>query len=462
MGDFVLLSAFLLLLIGATVDGFLQKSTSGSWQHHYHNHHIGSFSTSGVNEFGRVSPAIGVRESFFDARATQSDDTDIIASTNNTHKTDGGMDRRRAIKATGMAMLSLWLGDTLGSDSLPSKWAASAAEEAASGSAGRTVLITGCNSGIGLEAARILARRNPNDKLVLACRTQAKADGTVQQILAESPAANLVPAECDLANLESIKKFVASLNGNLDVVCYNAGLAQNTKGEIERTADGFEKTIGTNHLGHFYLHHLLQSKLNTSNGKVVITASSVHDPESPGGKQGIPATLGDLGGFARDGKNFEMVDGNPYNGDKAYKDSKLCNILFCRELQRKLALDGATKNVVVNAFSPGLITSTGFFRYQNPVFSSIFNVAATNIFKLAETPEYGGAALAYMTTVEETSGKFFDSPPGTSNKYASDGNSYLGAFGKEFAPAAVSKEALDDEKAMRLWVLSEKLVGISS
>eukprot|EP00536_Pseudo-nitzschia_multiseries_P009378 jgi/Psemu1/319615/estExt_fgenesh1_pm.C_2600007 len=361
-----------------------------------------------------------------------------------------------------MAMLSLWLGDTLGAESLPSKWAASAAEEAASGSAGKTILITGCNSGIGLEAARILARRNPSDKLILACRTQAKADGTAQQILAETPAANLVPAECDLASLDSVKKFASSLEGKLDVVCYNAGIALNTAGEIERTADGFEKTIGTNHLGHFYLHHLLQPKLNTGNGKVVITASSVHDPESPGGKQGVPATLGNLDGFARDGKNFEMVDGNPYNGDKAYKDSKLCNILFCRELQRKLSLDDATKNVIVNAFSPGLITSTGFFRYQNPIFASVFNVAVSSVFKVAETPEYGGAALAYMTTVGDTSGNFFDSPPGTSFKYASDGNNYQGAFGKEFAPTAVSKEALDDEKAKRLWKLSEKLVGIAS
>ena len=135
------------------------------------------------------------------------------------------------------------------------------------------------------------------------------------------------------------------------------------------------------------------------------------------------ATLGNLEGFSRDGVNFEMVDGKPYNGDKAYKDSKLCNILFCRELTRRLA----GKNVIVNAFSPGLITSGNFFRYQNQVFSSVFNVAATNLLKVAETPEYGGAALAYMTTVETTRGEFYDSPPGTSNKYASDNNNYKGA-----------------------------------
>ena len=66
-----------------------------------------------------------------------------------------------------------------------------------------------------------------------------------------------------------------------------------------------------------------------------------------------------------------MVDGGTYNGDKAYKDSKLCNILFTRELQRRLESSEATKNIVVNSFSPGLITSSGFFRYQSPLFSKV-------------------------------------------------------------------------------------------
>ena len=76
-------------------------------------------------------------------------------------------------------------------------------------------------------------------------------------------------------------------------------------------------------MGHFYLNHLLLPKVNRENGRIVVTASSVHDPESPGGKQGKTATLGDLTGFERDGKDFEMIDGGSYDGDKAYKDSKV-------------------------------------------------------------------------------------------------------------------------------------------
>lgn len=143
-----------------------------------------------------------------------------------------------------------------------------------------------------------------------------------------------------------------------------------------------------NHLGHFLLNDLLLPKISRNGGRIVVSASSVHDPESPGGKVGQLATLGNLEGFERDGKMFEMVDGAPYNGDKAYKDSKLCNVLFTRELQRRLSKDDATKGIIANSFSPGLITSTGFFRYQNPVFSKVFGVIATNIIGVAETPEW--------------------------------------------------------------------------
>ena len=120
--------------------------------------------------------------------------------------------------------------------------------------------------------------------------------------------------------------MAASLLGTgtkLDVACLNAGLARATGAtDVSRTKDGFELTVGTNHLGHFYLNSLLLPQLQ-SNGRIVVTASSVHDPDSPGGAQGKLATLGNLDGFERDGKYFEMVDGGRFNADKAYKDSKV-------------------------------------------------------------------------------------------------------------------------------------------
>ncbi|KAL3810021.1 hypothetical protein ACHAXA_006136 [Cyclostephanos tholiformis] len=174
----------------------------------------------------------------------------------------------------------------------------------------------------------------------------------------------------------------------------------------------------------------------------------VHDPDSPGGSQGATATLGDLSGFERavaDGSGrFDMVDGGWYNTDKAYKDSKLCNIIFARELQRRLSTDKRTRNIIANSFTPGLIVGTGLFRDQNQVFTKVFNVAATKLLKVGETTHYGGGALEYMT---------LSAKPG-STKY---GN---GAFGWQFDVSEVSKEARacdDDGRAKRFWKLSEEL-----
>jgi protochlorophyllide reductase len=200
---------------------------------------------------------------------------------------------------------------------------AALAEEATTTISPKTILMTGSNSGIGLEAAKKLAAAGHT--LILPCRTMDKAVATVQEIGGK----NCIPAECDLADLSSIQKFgseLPSLLGTgtkLDIACLNAGLARATGAtDVARTKDGFELTVGTNHLGHFYLNSLLLPQLQ-SNGRIVVTASSVHDPDSPGGAQGKTATLGNLAGFERDGKNFEMVDGGQFNADKAYKDSKV-------------------------------------------------------------------------------------------------------------------------------------------
>ena len=233
--------------------------------------------------------------------------------------------------------------------------------------------------------------------------------------------------ECNLSDLSSIDAFVKNFISSkrkdnnaatpsplFDAVCYNAGVARNIDaGDIARTKDGFELTVGTNHLGHFYLNHLLLSSnlINNNNagaggnagGRIVVTSSSVHDPESPGGAQGATATLGNLQGLENaifnKSRQFDMVDGMPFNADKAYKDSKLCNILFVRELQRRLdqnmyATSGGSNNIKVNCFTPGLIVGTGLFRDQNQVFTKVFDIAATNLLKVGETTHYGGVTLS--------------------------------------------------------------------
>jgi len=196
------------------------------------------------------------------------------------------------------------------------------------------------------------------------------------------------------------------------------------------------------------------------NSNIIVTASSVHDPDSPGGAQGSKATLGNLVGLEAAVKNkdgvFDMVDGQPFDADKAYKDSKLCNIFFFRELQRRLESSGS--GVKVNAFTPGLIVSTGLFRDQNPIFTKLFDFVATDLVKVGESIHFGGGALEYMTLddgVASKSGLYYFSPPGSS-KYGD------AAYGNQFTPTDVSTEAHDDAKGRRLWELSEQLVGIKS
>ena len=89
--------------------------------------------------------------------------------------------------------------------------------------------------------------------------------------------------------------------------------------------------VGTNHFGHFYLQHLLLPSVSNDGGRIVVTASGVHDPDSPGGAQGVPATLGDLKGLEKEGKACEMIDGGAFNADKAYKDSKVRSKCFFAE-----------------------------------------------------------------------------------------------------------------------------------
>lgn len=143
-----------------------------------------------------------------------------------------------------------------------------------SAGAPKTIVITGANSGIGFEAAKKLAA--DGHSIVLACRSLEKATGAAERIKAATTAnSSLIPAECDLASLKSIRKFASEIaNMDIDVLCLNAGLSLNTEDrEAKRTEDGFELTVGTNHLGHFYLNDLLLPKINKQRGRIVVTAS---------------------------------------------------------------------------------------------------------------------------------------------------------------------------------------------
>lgn len=402
-----------------------------------------------------ISPSIcssGVHRELFSSSDKNDMDYDEGGSANSRREV-----LRQATAVAGSTLASWWLwGSEPGT-------ALAAADETAK----KRICVTGCTSGIGLDAATRLAAQG--HELLLAGRTTSKAQAAAARILETVPNANIGLAfECNLASLSSIQTFasqiqqLASSSSSssssqpfvIDTLCLNAGLSRDTAAkDVARTADGFELTVGTNHLGHFYLNQLLLPMMNKSTGRIVVTASGVHDPESPGGNQGETATLGDLKGLEQ--HNFDMVDGGPFSADKAYKDSKLCNVLFTRELQRRLTASGS--GITANCFSPGLILDNGFFRNQNPLFVKAFK-AGVKVAGVGETSHWGGGALEYIATssqVANQGGVYFLSPPGSS-KYGD------AAYGREFKVAQVSKEAQDDSKAKRLWELSETLVAGSS
>ena len=399
-------------------------------------------------------PATGAR---CPARSARVSRVVRAAARRSSDSSDAALGRRDAVVGAGaLLMLTTRVAPATAEDEAPD----AAPEAPAAPKYGKPrVVITGSNSGIGFDAAKKLAKSG-DWCVVLACRTVAKAEQAKASMRSEFPSIDPNDVQCyacDLGDMASIRRFAKDVTaeGPVDALCLNAGLEYSGDPTVYRTKDGFEETIGVNHLGHFLLANLLLPALESSeklaHPRIVVTASEVHDPASAGGSVGKGATLGDLAGLERDGKNFEMVSGEPYDADKAYKDSKLCNMLFSYELERRLQASGS--KVTVNAFGPGLITRTGLFRHQQPLFVKAFDLI-TNTFNVAESVDGGGNTLLYMLTdesLEGVGGAYYSNTisPGSS------------PTGHAFIVQESSEESKDVTEARNLWRLSEKLVGLA-
>ncbi|AFY30268.1 SDR family NAD(P)-dependent oxidoreductase [Cyanobium gracile] len=325
--------------------------------------------------------------------------------------------------------------------------------------AARHILLTGGNSGIGFEAAVILCRAG--HRLTLPCRDRASAEAAGRRVL-ERAGAGTPPATavCDLADLESVRACGAALRARgtpIDTLVLNAGLQYAGAAEPRRTAQGHELSFGVNHLGHVLLAHQLWPLLAAGRSpRLVVTASEVHDPATAGGKVGAPAGLGELAGLVP-GQRTTMVNGDRFNADKAYKDSKLCNVLFAREFARRLEAQGTPAPVI--AWSPGLVippTSTGgFWRYSrqsNELGQRLFALLARSLLRLTESVENAGVLLAALAV---------------DDAYATGGFTHLRnrvtAPGRHvFEATATSPEGQDPDLARRLWEASAALVGVEA
>jgi protochlorophyllide reductase len=322
----------------------------------------------------------------------------------------------------------------------------------------KTVLITGGNRGIGLAAVRQLQALGEYD-IVIACRSIERANAAIASL----PSSKGVEAAfVDLADLTSVRKFAdewKTSERSIDCLCLNAGIqlssspTGNKAGTSDplRTVDGFEATVGTNHIGHFVLLKELLPVIASSgsaenNARVVFVGSGVHNPKEAGGDVGSKAALGDMSGLAAGFRAPEsMVDGGNFDADKAYKDSKLCNVVTALELARRLQAAG--KPVTSNVLNPGLIPTTGLFRELNPIFVAVFTFLTRFVFRVAVPDEEGGRRLAYLVSspaLNGITGGYYSGKPGVN----------------EFKLADVSEEAAKMETGSRLWELTEKIVAV--
>ncbi|MGH9270908.1 MAG: oxidoreductase, partial [Ilumatobacteraceae bacterium] len=234
---------------------------------------------------------------------------------------------------------------------------------------GRTVVVTGANSGIGLAAARQLAGVGAH--VVLAVRDEAKGHDAQATIVGSTEMRRL-----DLADLSSVRAFAADWDGDIDVLINNAGVMALPE---RRTADGFEMQLGTNHLGHFALTNLLLPHLTD---RVVTVSSGAHR----------------MGRIDVDDLNWER---RRYRSWPAYGQSKLANLLFTLELERRLA--GAGSEVRALAAHPGYAATNLQSHTGNPVAKALMAVSNRVI---AQSDERGALPVLYAATADLPGGSY--------------------------------------------------------
>lgn len=316
-----------------------------------------------------------------------------------------------------------------------------------------TVVITGASSGVGLQAAKALAKRG-QWHVVMACRNLEKAENAAQAV--GMPPESYTIMHIDLASLESVRQFVQNFRESgmsLDALVCNAAVYMPLLKEPQRSVDGYELCVATNHLGHFLLCNLMLEDLKKSSSpepRLVILGTVTANRKELGGKIPIPAPpdLGDLKGFEAGFKApYSMIDGKKFKPGKAYKDSKLCNVLTMLELHRRYH---ESTGITFSSLYPGCVATTPLFRNHYPLFQKLFPLFQKHITGGFVSEEVAGERVAAVVA---------DPQYNQSGVYWSWGNRQK-KNGKSFVQE-VSVEASDEQKAKRLWELSEKLVGLA-
>ena len=273
---------------------------------------------------------------------------------------------------------------------------------------GRTIVITGANTGLGYEAARVLAGKNA--RVIIACRSPHKAQAAIERILALHPEAEVAPLELDLSSLASVREAAAQLGREqrLDVLINNAGIMVPP---YELTADGFESQFGVNHLGPFAFTGLLLDKIRATPGARIVSTSSIAHKRGKIHFDDINAERG-------------------YNAIPRYAQSKLANVLFTRELARR--------HPEINAYAvhPGPVRTRIGNKHSSwyaSLFWHLLKVFMISAEKGAKTSVY----LATSPELEGAGGQFFDDKQRL---------------------RTLSEAGRDEALARRLWEASEEMV----
>lgn len=315
----------------------------------------------------------------------------------------------------------------------------------------KTVIITGSSSGVGLYAAKSMVDRGWH--VIAACRDLKKMENAAKEVGISKDDYSMI--KLDLSSLESVRKFVTDFRAtgrSLEALVCNAAVYLPLLKEPMRSADGYELSVATNHLGHFLLCRLLLGDLQRTpypDRRLIILGTVTANPKELGGKIPIPAPpdLGDLEGLEAGFKApISMINGKKFKSGKAYKDSKLCNVLTMRELHRRYH---QTTGIIFTSLYPGCVADTPLFRNHYSLFRKIFPLFQKNITGGYVTQEVAGDRVAQLVTEDRYK---------ESGAYFSWGNRQQ--EGRQSFVQEVSNEALDGEKAKKLWELSEKLVGI--
>ncbi|HUC00717.1 MAG TPA: oxidoreductase [Solirubrobacterales bacterium] len=290
--------------------------------------------------------------------------------------------------------------------------------------AGRTAVVTGANSGLGLATARGLAAAGA--QVVLACRDTAKGEAAAAEIRDRTPGASVIVEPLDLASLESVRACAERLVSgceSLDLLINNAGVM--APGQRRETADGFEMQIGTNHLGHFALTLLLLPRMEGRKGARVVTVTS---------------TAHKIGRIRFD----DLQSQRSYGRWRCYCQSKLANVLFARGLDRRLRERGSV--IASLAAHPGY-AATNLQTAAPPAFDRAVFALSNRL--LAQSAEMGALPQLYAATRPHVEGGLFIGP---------DGFEEQRGHPKVTQPV---KRGRDPGTAARLWTVSEELTEVA-